>query len=152
MCSSTRAHPQKMTKFWQIYKASYSLFIGIWQGMTLVSWMCFVLSLGKSSHISPSYSLQKNCCFHTLSKDSLEHCAEIPEDHLCSEPRWKAAGSQGLAGWTQAAEGQHQALPCCPCSSYRCPEGERKRNQQQQGEGKWGRSQTSFKREVSRIQ
>lgn len=102
MCSSTRVYPQKLTEFWQIYKASYILFIGIWQGMTLMSWMCFVLSLGKSSHISPSYSLQKNCCFCMLSKDSLEHGTEIPEDHLCNEPCWKAAGSQGLAGWTPA--------------------------------------------------
>lgn len=132
MSSSTWVYPQKLTKFWQIYKAKYVFFIGVWQRMTFMSWMCFVLSLGKSPHILPSYNLQKNCCFRILSKDSLEHCREIPEDHLCNEPCWKSSGRQEIASLDCKMDPGSSSERTEPClcrwhSSCRCPESEGKR-------------------------
>lgn len=109
--------------------------------MIFMPWMCFVLSLGKSSLILPSYNLQKNCHFHMLGKDSLEHCRETPEDHLCNEPCWESADGQEIASlgckMSPGSRTERAELYLCRqrCSCW-CPESGGKRKWKQKGEGK----------------
>lgn len=110
MSSSIWAYPPKLTKFWQVYKASYILFIGVTRhpchGCALC---CF---LWKSSPVLPSSNLQEeNGGFVHLVKTCWSIAGKPLKIIHVMSPAWSKTLQPLIIKWAWGKNQKHWALP-----------------------------------------